>query len=279
MNPLIQKYLRSEYAQGKRRTIFCPGCGNGIILGYFIRAIDELKREGKFDDSKLYIVTGIGCSGNIPVPLKYNIVRALHGRALSVATGIKLVKPDSEVVVFAGDGDLLSIGGNHLIHTIRRNVGIKVILVNNMLYGMTGGQVAPTTPMDAITHTTPYGNPEPPLDACRLAVSLGATYVARWAVPLARQCIQSIKELLLHRGFGLLECLSQCPVYQGRYVIGIDRPSKIMDYFLRITVVSNEPRYGDKITIGKFVDYEKPTYEEIMWSIMSKAREGGGYEA
>ncbi len=120
-----------------------PGCGNGIILGYFIRAIDELKREGRFDDSKLYIVTGIGCSGNIPVPLKYNIVRALHGRALSVATGIKLVRPDSEVVVFAGDGDLLSIGGNHLIHTIRRNVGIKVILVNNMLYGMTGGQVAP----------------------------------------------------------------------------------------------------------------------------------------
>ncbi|WP_243665554.1 thiamine pyrophosphate-dependent enzyme [Vulcanisaeta sp. JCM 16159] len=123
-------------------------------------------------------MTGIGCSGNIPVPLKYNIVRALHGRALSVATGIKLVRPDSEVVIFAGDGDLLSIGGNHLIHTIRRNVGIKVILVNNMLYGMTGGQVAPTTPMEAITHTTPYGNPEPPLDACRLAVSLGATYVA-----------------------------------------------------------------------------------------------------
>lgn len=279
MNPLIQNYLRSEYAQGKRRTIFCPGCGNGIILGYFVRAIDELKREDGFDDSKLYIVTGIGCSGNIPVPLKYNIIRALHGRALSVATGVKLVRPDSEVVVFAGDGDLLSIGGNHLIHTIRRNVGIKVILVNNMLYGMTGGQVAPTTPMEAITHTTPYGNPEPPLDACKLAVSLGATYVTRWVVPLAKQCIQSIKELLLHRGFGLLECLSQCPVYQGRYVIGIDRPSKIMDYYLKITVVSDKPSYGDKITIGKFVDYERPTYEEIMWSIVNKAREGGNYEA
>ncbi len=280
MNPLIQKYLRSEYAQGKRRTIFCPGCGNGIILGYFIRAIDELKREGRFDDSKLYIVTGIGCSGNIPVPLKYNIVRALHGRALSVATGIKLVRPDSEVVVFAGDGDLLSIGGNHLIHTIRRNVGIKVILVNNMLYGMTGGQAAPTTPMDAITHTTPYGNPEPPLDACRLAISLGATYVARWAVPLAKQCIQSIKELLLHRASAYLNAYPM-PRLSGRYVIGIDRPSKIMDYFLKITVVSNEPRYGgDKITIGKFADYERPTYEEIMWGgIMSRVREDGGHEA
>ncbi len=273
MRELVKQYLRSDFANKKRRTIFCPGCGDGQVLGYFIQAVDELKKEGKIDDSKLYLLGGIGCSGWIPTYLKYNTVHTLHGRAIPVAVGIKLTNPEAEVVVFTGDGDNLSIGLNHFVQALRRNVGIKVIMLNNMLYGMTGGQVAPTTPMNAITHTTPYGNVERPIDACKLAVDLGAGYVARWPTILAPYAVKSIKELLTHKGFGFVEFLSQCPTYQGRYVFNVDDPANLMNYYLKITYRSNKIDDKDsRIAIGTFANFEstKPTYEELIWNTLQK---------
>lgn len=271
--------LMGKYFRRRERTMFCPGCGYGQVIQYFLRAVDELAGKGLLDLKRLVLIGGIGCSGRIPSYLKFDVIQALHGRALAVATGIKLANPELEVVVFAGDGDTLAIGGNHLIHAARRNIGIKLVMLNNMLYANTGGQVAPTTPSGAITHTTPYGNPEQPFDGPSLMVAAGATYVARWTTAHPTQLINAFKEVLLHRGFAYLEILSQCPVYFGRYVVGLERPSQILDYFLRNTVLIDDIRAGrarpdGRIVIGKFVQTRRPTYEEVIWSQIRRAMGG-----
>jgi 2-oxoglutarate ferredoxin oxidoreductase subunit beta len=268
--------VAEKYFRKKTRTIFCPGCGNGQILHYFIDAIDQLKSENKLDTKKMVLIGGIGCSGWIPTYINVDVMHVLHGRAIPVATGIKLANPDLEVVVFSGDGDNLSIGGNHFIHAARRNVGIKVIMVNNMLYGMTGGQVAPTTPYGAVTHTTPYKNVETPLDGCELAKTAGATYVARWTTAHARELEIAFREMLLHKGFAYVEVISQCPTYFGRYVLGEDNPSAILTYFLKNSIrvdnlSGNVDRTG-KFIIGKMLDITRPTYEDEVWNQIKKLR-------
>ena len=258
MSVLAQKYLRQ-----KTRTIFCPGCGNGLVMQYFLNAIDRLTKSEKLDLNKLVLVGGIGCSGWIATYLSTDVLHVIHGRALGVATGIKLANPELTVVVFTGDGDNLSIGGNHFIHAARRNIDIKLIMVNNMIYGMTGGQVSPTTPQDAVTHTSPYGNEESPFDGCKLAQAAGATYIARWTTAHPAKTIASFEEALLHRGFAYMEIISQCPIYFGRYIAGTDEPSQILNYFLNnsTTTDKSEKLHGaiDKFVIGKFVDKPRLT--------------------
>lgn len=205
----MDAYLREEI----QSTPFCRGCGHGILMGAILRAIDGLGLPME----RMLFVSGIGCAAWIPSPhFKADTLHTLHGRAVAFATGAKLYNPELITMVVSGDGDLSSIGGNHLIHAARRNLDITVICANNMIYGMTGGQVASTTPLGAQSSTTPAGNPEPPFDLCKLVAAAGATYVARYGVvqPLLLQ--RAIQRGLQHKGFSFIEALSPCPTQFGR---------------------------------------------------------------
>jgi len=250
-NPSIRRYLRTEALP----TAFCPGCGHGILMGAILRAIDELG----LDFSRMVFVSGIGCAGWIPSPyFAADTLHTLHGRAIACATGVKLANPSLKVVVIGGDGDLASIGGNHLIHAARRNIEMTVICANNMIYGMTGGQVTPTTPTGAFTVTTPKGNPERPFDLCKLMVGAGATYVARYSVFHIHQLIKALKKALMHPGFSFVEVLSSCPTYYGRQN-KLGGPSEMLRYWKekcvtieRASTLPPEELEG-KIVIGEFV--------------------------
>jgi 2-oxoglutarate ferredoxin oxidoreductase subunit beta len=205
----LSRYLREEV----QTTPFCPGCGHGILMGAILRAVDELG----LDLDRTLFVSGIGCAAWIPSPnFKADTLHTLHGRALAFATGAKLYNPGLTTLVVSGDGDLSSIGGNHLIHAARRNLDVTVVCANNQIYGMTGGQVASTTPAGALSATTPQGNPYRPFDLCRLVSAAGAAYVARYAVvqPLLLQ--QAIRKGLETPGFAFIEALSPCPTQFGR---------------------------------------------------------------
>src|SRR5512139_3365304 len=205
----MEKYIRP----GVKSTPFCPGCGHGILMGLILRAIDESKMEMK----QMLFVSGIGCAAWIPSPhFNGDTLHTLHGRALAFATGVKLFNPDLCVMAISGDGDLSSIGGNHLIHAARRNIDLKVICANNMVYGMTGGQVASTTPKGSKTATTGEGNPYRPFDLCKLVEAAGASYVARYAVTQPVSLINAIKKSILHKGFSFIDVLSPCPTQFGR---------------------------------------------------------------
>ncbi len=218
---LREKYLR------RLPTAFCPGCGNGQILRAFIEAIDDLG----IDKNKIVAVSGIGCSAWISSPyLRVDTLHTTHGRAIAFATGVALTRPDLYVVVFTGDGDGAGIGGNHLIHAARRGVNMLVILVNNGIYAMTGGQSAPTTPTGLKTKTHPTGFPERPFDIANLVLSAGADYVARWTTYHLIQLKNSIKEALNMKGFRFIEVISQCPTHFGR-AIGITDPWTMIQKF------------------------------------------------
>jgi len=219
MNPIGEKYLRKSALP----TLFCPGCGHGTALNAFLRAIDQMDI---FD--RLGLVSGIGCSSWVPVFVNTDVIHALHGRALAVATGLKIANPRLTVVVFSGDGDCMGIGGNHLIHAARRNIDLTVIMLDNAIYGMTGGQVAPTTPTDAKTQTTPYGNPEPAFDACGLVTAAGATHVARYTVGQPRALARGIAAAIRHEGFSFVHVISQCPTQAGRYIYNLTRPAEYL---------------------------------------------------
>lgn len=228
MNPIGEKYLRKSALP----TIWCPGCGSGTVLSAALRAIDELDII-----DRVGLVGGIGCAGWIPVYINADVMHTLHGRTLPFATGLKMSDPTRKIIVFSGDGDSLGIGGNHFIHTARRNIDITVILVNNQIYGMTGGQVSPSTPASAKSKTSVFGNPEKPFDAAKIAESAGATHIARWSTGQPRQLARAIKEAIEHKGFSLVEALSQCPTQAGRVTHGIADPTKLLN-LLRSNTIS-----------------------------------------
>lgn len=203
-----EKYIRYRTFP----TPWCPGCGIGTILKTIAMAFSDLKMEA--DD--IVVVSGIGCSGRMPTFFNTNTLHVTHGRALTFATGIKLARRDKTVVVISGDGDALAIGGNHLIHAARRNIGIKMILVNNGIYGMTGGQVSPLTPQKFITETTPYGNIEPKFLASELLIAARASFVARETVNRMRPLKEVIKKSFQHKGFSVVEVISNCHINLGR---------------------------------------------------------------
>jgi 2-oxoglutarate ferredoxin oxidoreductase subunit beta len=243
------KYLREEIAS----TPFCPGCGHGILLGSILRAVDGLN----LDMRNMLFVSGIGCAAWIPSPhFKADTLHTLHGRAIPFATGAKLAKPDMQVVVISGDGDLASIGGNHLIHAARRNMDLTVICANNQIYGMTGGQVAPTTPLGSPTATTVEGNLYRPFDLCRLVKAAGAVYVARAVVSRPYEMIEYLSRALKTSGFSFVEVLSPCPTQFGRRN-RLDTPAMIFDQMRRTcrnwTEVDPEaPLPDDTVLVGEF---------------------------
>lgn len=202
-------YLRQTK---KFPNIWCSGCGIGIVMGALIRAIDRIE----LDRNDVAVISGIGCTGRMPVYLDFNTMHTTHGRALAFATGLKMAQPKLNVIVIMGDGDALAIGGNHFIHTARRNIDITAIVVDNSIFGMTGGQYSPTTPMDSLATTAPYGNVEPPFQICELAIAAGASFVARTTVYHAVEMDRFIEQAILKKGFSLVDVVSYCHTYYGR---------------------------------------------------------------
>jgi len=218
MHPLGEKYLRKSALP----TLFCPGCGDGTILNAMIRVMDKKGGAGSFA-----FVSGIGCSSWIPVMINADVLHTLHGRALAVATGLKLAMPEKHIVVFTGDGDCMGIGGNHLIHAARRNLDITVVMINNYIYGMTGGQTSPTTPEGSRTKTAPYGSNESPFDAAALVTGAGAGFVARETAAHPRRLEKTLTQALEYKGFSFLEVMTQCPTQAGRNIFGNGAPEFI----------------------------------------------------
>ncbi len=256
----LLEYVRQEILP----TTHCPGCGCGQVLNAFVSAMRDLN----IDPADMIAVTGIGCSSWITSPyLKSDTLHTTHGRAIAFATGVKVMKPGSPVVVIAGDGDLAGIGGNHLIHAARRNIGLAVFLVNNYIYGMTGGQVSPTTPFGAPTATTPYNNAEYPLNVAELVAAAGANYVARWTTFHMRQLIRTMKEALKVKGFAFVEIISQCPVSYGKKV-GLRDGVAYMKYFKKASVRAakaakmSEEELAGKIVVGKLVERDRVEFTE-----------------
>ena len=245
MHPIAEKYLRKSALP----IIFCPGCGHGTVLNAFLRTVDSLDI---FDS--LGLVSGIGCSSWTPVFVNTDVMHTLHGRALAFATGLKISNPKLKVVVFSGDGDCVGIGGNHLIHAARRNIDMTVLMLDNAIYGMTGGQVSPTTPTDAKSQTTPYGNPEPEFDVCALVQSAGATHVARYTTAQPRTLIKGIKAAIEHKGFSFLHIISQCPTQAGRYIYGMTQPNEYLRMIKKnsVTYRAAQKRSKDELK-GKII--------------------------
>ncbi len=267
-NP-VNSYLRLE----RMPSIWCPGCGIGTTVNCFTRALTEA--AGNLD--KVAIVSGIGCTGRVAGYLNLDSFHTTHGRAIPFATGLKLANPELNVVVYSGDGDLSAIGGNHLIHAARRNADLMVVCVNNFTYGMTGGQVTPTTPEPAIASTTPYGAYEPTFNLPFLADSSGATFVARWTTFHVRQLAKTMAEALKKKGFRFIEIIAPCPTLylrRNRLGEGLDE----MKHFKDKSVIKNgcDSReanldFRGPIVVGKFVDRERPTNAELMDRRMREA--------
>jgi 2-oxoglutarate ferredoxin oxidoreductase subunit beta len=251
----LRKYTRSHVL----RTTTCPGCGIGTVSQAILRAIDELGIN--MDD--FVFVSGIGCSAWIPSPFyDADTLHTTHGRPVAYATGVKLGLPDKHVMVVSGDGDLTAIGGNHLIHAARRNIDLTVVLVNNGIYAMTGGQTAPTTPRGLTTITSPHGTLEHTFDISAMIAAAGASFVARWTTYHPRQMTRSIKKGIQKKGFALIEAVSQCPVQYGR-ASNLGDAVSMLTYFKDNSVRLKKAQKMDtaelvsKIVVGEFVDIEK----------------------
>lgn len=266
-NP-VQEVLRMD----RMPHIWCPGCGIGTTVNCFAVALEK----SGLDLDKTFVVSGIGCTGRVAGYVKLDSFHTTHGRAIPFATGLKLARPDMKAIVYSGDGDLIAIGGNHFIHAARRNVDMTVICVNNLTYGMTGGQVGPTTPPDAIATTAPYGAYERPFNLPFLAESCGAIYVARWTAYHVRQMIKGMSEALNKKGFSFIEIIAPCPTLYGRRNrIGDGLAS--MEFYKKNSVVKNGADtntvaigFQSDIIVGKFVDKSRPSYLDAMNDLLEK---------
>ncbi len=252
-------YLRED----RLPHIFCAGCGNGTIINAFLKGMENAGMD--FDN--IAMVSGIGCSSRIPGYMKCDSLHTTHGRALSFATGLKVSNPNLDVVVFTGDGDAASIGGNHLIHAARKNVNLTVICINNNIYGMTGGQISPTSPKESFATTAPYGSKDYPFKLAELVATAGATYSARWTTLQVENLIGSIKKGFENDGFSFIEVVSQCPTYYGRKN-KIRTPTAMALTMKNNTIFKfeadkmKEKDIIGKIVVGEFVNKQHPEYSD-----------------
>ncbi|MBN2385706.1 MAG: 2-oxoacid:ferredoxin oxidoreductase subunit beta [Anaerolineales bacterium] len=280
--PQANWFERSETLQKLRKTkkfptIWCAGCGIGVVMGALIRAIDHLG----LDNDQVALVSGIGCTARMPVYMDFNTLHTTHGRALAFATGLKIARPDMKVIAIMGDGDALAIGGNHFIHAARRNLGITALVVNNSIYGMTGGQYSPTTPFGRKATTAPYGNIEPPFPVCELAIAAGASYVARSTVYHALELDKYLTEAIAKDGFSLIEAVSYCHTTFGR-LNKLGTAADMMRALKENTIARTaferlppeEQAANTKIVRGNFVNIERPQYTAIYANLISEVRGG-----
>ena len=269
----IDKYLR----QDRMPHIFCSGCGIGPAIGAYVRAF----LKAGIDPDSIAFVSGIGCSGRAAGYLNLDSFHTTHGRAIPFATGLKLANPKLNVTVFSGDGDLATIGGNHLLHAARRNIDMLCICINNFNYGMTGGQMGCTTPQNALTTTSPYGNYEVPANLPYLMAASGATFIARWTVLQLRELENSLAEAMKRHGFSFIEVIAPCPTVYGR----MNKRSRGLDemlYYQQKCQVKNgaDPKevgiaIDSPIVVGKFVDIQCPTYQDSRNETLKKAKQKG----
>jgi len=266
----VYQYLRHEK---KFPLIWCAGCGNGIVLGSIIRAVDSL---GLSKDS-VVMVSGIGCSGRSSTYVDFNTLHTTHGRALAFATGVKLARPELTVLVVMGDGDALAIGGNHFIHAARRNIDLTAFIYNNHIYGMTGGQVSPTTPTGKTATTAPYGNIEQSFDVMRLSEAAGASFAARGTVFDTDRLDELVERAIQKKGFSVLEILSPCPTIYGRH----NKLGSAVDMLRRLeeeTIPADDAEQvaeavrSGKIPTGIFVDVTRPEFCESYEAVIKKAQ-------
>ncbi|MCY0868241.1 MAG: thiamine pyrophosphate-dependent enzyme [Desulfurococcus sp.] len=260
----LDKHLRVD----RIPTLFCPGCGLGIALGAMLRALDRRINEGVVNRDKVVWVGGIGCAARLSFYVNYDSAHVLHGRAIPFATGVKLANPDLTVIVVGGDGDIAGIGGNHILHAARRNMDLITVMLTNFVYAMTGGQMAPTTPLGVRTTTTPYGNPEPPLNIVKVVASLNANYVARASVTLPHYIEQFFYKALGMKGFRFIEVISTCPEVYGRH-IGLRNPvemynelKKKVKYKPNPTIDEADIDWNTGIVVGEFLVRDNPSYLE-----------------
>jgi len=268
----IYKYLRTEK---KFPLIWCSGCGNGIVLGSMLRAIDAIG----LDKDQVAVVSGIGCSGRASTYVDFNTLHTTHGRALTFATGLKLARPGMTVLVVMGDGDALAIGGNHFIHAARRNIDLTAIIYNNYIYGMTGGQISPTTPQGMVASTARAGNIEAAFDVVKLAEAAGASFVARGTAFHVDQLDELMEKAIRKKGFSVVDVITQCPPIYGRY----NRLGSAADMLRwqeeHALEVEGAERLSaedvkDKFLTGIFVDEERPEngeeYERLVNRVQGK---------
>ncbi len=265
-------YMRKE----RLPHIFCAGCGNGIVMNTFFKGMEM----AEFDLDNIVMVSGIGCSSRIPGYIKCDSLHTTHGRPITFATGVKLANPDLDLVVFTGDGDAAAIGGNHLIHGARRNINLTVICINNSIYGMTGGQISPTSPKGSYGSTAPYGALERPFSLADLVTAAGATYVARWTTAHAVQLSNAIKKGLQNEGFSFIEVISQCPTYFGRKN-RMRTPLEMMEFMKNNSILKrkadtmSEEELEGKIIVGEFADKSLIEYSEGLCELVNEKCESG----
>ena len=271
VSDLIWKYMRPE----NMPHIWYPGCGNGIILREVAQAVENLG----IDRNKLMIVSGIGCSSRAAGYIDANTLHTTHGRAIAFATGIKIANPELEVIVLTGDGDASAIGGNHLIHACRRNIGLTVVVMNNSIYGMTGGQYSPTTPTGEFGTTAPYGNIDRDFDIAGLAIGAGATYAARGSVYHVPQTVKLIENGIKHKGFSIIDVADICPTYYGRKnkkgsAVNMMQWQKDNSVTVEKAKNMTEEELKGKLVIGLLKEESYPEYTEEYQKIIDRFAKG-----
>ncbi|MBW1713597.1 MAG: 2-oxoacid:ferredoxin oxidoreductase subunit beta [Deltaproteobacteria bacterium] len=268
----VKDYIRESFFP----QIWCAGCGNGIVMNSLIRAIENLG----FQQNQMAVVSGIGCTARMSGYLDFHTLHTLHGRALAFATGIKLSRPELKVVVPMGDGDAAAIGGNHFVHAARRNIDLTAIVINNSIYGMTGGQFSPLTAFGKKGTTVPYGNVDSCFDLVNLARGAGATFVARTTTYHAPQMTKMLEKAIAHKGFSVVEILSQCPTYYGRKN-KLGGPVEMMNHFKEITTTIDseaKKKNPELIERGIFVQEERLEYCQAYDQVIAKAmKKRGGH--
>lgn len=273
---LIQKYMRIDHLP----HIWCAGCGNGILTRDVAVAIDELcsAPEHPLNRDKIVIVSGIGCSSRAAGYLDFDSIHTTHGRAIAFATGIKMANPELTVIILTGDGDCSAIGGNHLIHAARRNMDLTVVVYNNNIYGMTGGQYSPTTPQGDKATTAPYGVIDRPFDIAKLAAGAGASFTARGDTFHVLATIQEIKKGIQHKGFSLIDCFSVCPTYYGRKnkkggAVKMLEVQKRCGMSRRKYEALPENQREDKYIVGTLTENHYPEFTEEYQKIIDRVME------
>lgn len=264
----VKDYIRKRFFP----HMWCPGCGHGIVLNSLLRAVEQIGMH----KNEIVMVSGIGCSSRISGYVDFHTLHTIHGRALAFATGVKMSRPELNLIVPMGDGDALSIGGNHFIHAARRNINITALVMNNRTYGMTGGQYSPLSGFGTLATTAPYTNIDQDFDVAELSQAAGASFVARTTTYHAKQITDLLKQAILHKGFSVVEVLSQCPTYFGRKN-KIGSAVEMMEYFRENTTPKGskaKQENPDMIERGIFVQKDIPEYCAEYSKIIEKAKRG-----
>lgn len=264
----VKRYIRERFFP----HLWCPGCGHGIILNGLLRAVDNLG----LSKNEIVMVSGIGCSSRISGYVDFHTLHTLHGRALAFATGVKLSRPELTLIVPMGDGDALAIGGNHFIHSARRNIDITAIVMNNRTYGMTGGQYSPLSGYGISATTAPYNNIDYDFDVVQLAVAAGATFVARTTTYHVHQITEYIQRAILHEGFAVVEIMSQCPTYFGRKNRAGSAVEMMEQFKDNTTPIGSKAKKENPNLIerGIFVEKEQPEYCNEYNRLVERAMKG-----